>query len=79
MITLYKNIRKRRRELDITQAELAEAVGYTDKSMISLIEHGKIDLPISKLMAIAEVLGVPAGDLIGEDGIAPGEDPNGKA
>ena len=68
MLSLYKNIKARRKQLNITQSELAEAVGYTDKAMISMIEHGKIDLPYSKIVAIAKALSVSPGDLLGDDG-----------
>ena len=48
MIDLYKNIKKRRQELKISQSKLAELVGYTNRSSIAKIEAGKIDLPQSK-------------------------------
>ena len=34
-----------------------------------MIEHGKIDLPISKIIAIAKALGTTPGELLGDDGI----------
>ena len=40
MLQLYINIKNRRRELNMTQDELAEKVGYNGKSMISRIERG---------------------------------------
>lgn len=51
MLQLYKNIKNRRKELGMTQSELAKKLGYTDKSMISKIENGSIDLPQSKIIA----------------------------
>ena len=65
MLQIYKNIKKRRKELDMTQTELAKKLGYTDKSMISKIENGLIDLPQSKIMAFADALSIPPGDLMG--------------
>ena len=53
MLQLYKNIKNRRKELGMTQSELAKKLGYTDKSMISKIENGAIDLPQSKIIAFA--------------------------
>lgn len=53
---LYENIKKRREALNMTQAELAELVGYSDKSMISRVENGLIDLSQTKIMAFAEAL-----------------------
>ena len=56
MIDLYKNIKKRRQELKISQSKLAELVGYTNRSSIAKIEAGKIDLPQSKIVEIAKAL-----------------------
>jgi len=67
MLELYKNIKKRRQELGLSQAELAKMVGYTDRSTIARIEAGKIDLPQSKILAIAKALDVAPGELMGWD------------
>ncbi len=67
MIDLYRNIKKRRLEIGMTQAELAEAVGYADKTMISKIERGVVDLTQSKIMAIAEALKTTTRELMGWD------------
>ena len=68
MLQLYKNIKARRNELSMTQIDLAEKLGYADKSMISKIEKGLVDLPQSKILAFAEVLKVTPGELMGLDG-----------
>lgn len=68
MLQLYKNIKKRRIELNMTQSDLAEKMGYADKSMIAKIEKGLIDLPQSKIIAFSKVLNTSAGDLMGLDG-----------
>lgn len=68
MLQLYKNIKARRNELNMTQIDLAEKLGYADKSMISKIEKGLVDLPQSKILAFAEVLKVTPGELMGLDG-----------
>ena len=67
MLDLYKNIRNRRKELGLTQTELAHRLGYSDKSMIAKIEGGKVDLPQSKIMAFAEALHTSASALMGWD------------
>jgi len=67
MLELYKNIKKRRNELQMTQSELAEKMGYADKSMISRIEKGEIDLQQSKILAFAKILNMHPGDLMGYD------------
>lgn len=65
MIDLYKNIKKRRQELKMSQSKLAELVGYTNRSSIAKIEAGKIDLPQSKIVEIAQALQTTSGDLMG--------------
>ena len=62
---LYENIKKRRLELNMSQQDLAEAVGYKGKSMISQVENGQIDLPITMVKKFAEALKIDAGDLMG--------------
>lgn len=65
MIALYTNIKNRRKALGMTQAQLAEAAGYADKTMISKIEKGLIDLTQSKILAIADALRTTPKDLMG--------------
>ena len=67
MLQLYKNIKSRRIELKMTQSELAQKLGYADKSMIAKIEKGIVDLPQSKIIAVADALNVAPGDLMGWD------------
>lgn len=68
MLQLYKNIKSRRNELNMTQTDLAEKLGYADKSMIAKIEKGSVDLPQSKILAFAEALQMTPGELMGLDG-----------
>lgn len=42
MLELYKNIKKFRQLNDWSQDELAKKIGYTDRSIITKIEQGKI-------------------------------------
>lgn len=65
MLDLYRNIKKRRNELGLTQSELAKRMGYADKSMIAKIENGKVDLQQSKIVAFAKALNTTPGDLMG--------------
>ena len=64
---LYENIKKYRKNAGMTQQELAEAVGYSDKSMIAKIEKGSIDLSESKIMQFAEVLHTTPQELMGRN------------
>lgn len=66
MLEVYKNIKKRRKELGLSQEELAKKTGYTNRSSIAKIENGEVDIPQSKILAFAKVLQIPAGDLMGE-------------
>lgn len=69
MLKLYENIKNRRLELGLTQSQLAEKLGYADKSMIAKIEKGQVDLPQSKIVAFAEALYMEPSELMGFDGI----------
>ena len=62
---LYHNIKTLRQKLGLTQTQLAERLGYRDKSMIAKIEKGTVDLPQSKILSFADVLGVTPSELMG--------------
>ena len=65
MEELYKNIRKRRLELGMTQSELAKAAGYENRSSIARIERGDTNIPQSKVIDIARALKVAPSYLMG--------------
>ena len=67
MLELYKNIKRRRQQLKMTQTDLALKMGYADKSMIAKIEKGNVDLPQSKFLAFANALETTPGELMGWD------------
>ena len=67
MLKLYENIKKYRKALGLTQTELAELVGYTDGSMITKIESGKVDLSRNKVYDFAEALETTPAILMGLD------------
>ena len=64
-LKLYSNIKKYRLMRKLSQDTLADLMGYSDKSMISKIEKGKVDLGIKKIMEFANVLKVPPDVLLG--------------
>lgn len=66
MLELYKNIRKRRIELDMTQEELAKKTNYSSKSAIARIEKGDIDLTVTKIKNFAQALRTTPSELMGE-------------
>ena len=65
MSTIGQNILRLRKELGMTQEELAKKMGYTSKSSINKIEMGKSDIPQSKIAKFAEVLGTTPAYLMG--------------
>ncbi len=62
---LYENIKRRRLELNMSQDTLAQLSGYSNRSAIARIENGEIDLPQSKIVAIAEALKTTPAMLMG--------------
>lgn len=79
MPTIYEKIKQRRIELGLTVEELANKMGYKDKSSISKIENGKADIPTSKVIAFARALETTTAYLLGvEDNsssVPPGYEP----
>ena len=57
MKTMYERIRDLRMERNMSQDDLAKAMGYRDRSMITKIEGGKVDISQKKIVAFAKVLG----------------------
>ena len=65
MEELYKNIKRLRIERGLSQQELADSTGYTDRSSIAKIERGQVDLSLTKIKTFAQVLRVTPGELMG--------------
>ena len=58
-------IKKKRKELGMSQTDLALAIGYTDKSIISRIENGKVrDIPLTKAVLLSRVLKIEIQELV---------------
>lgn len=72
MLDLYVNIKNRRKELHMTQTELAHKVGYNGKSSIASVESGKVNLPQSKILQFAKALDVTPQELMGWTSDDPG-------
>ncbi len=62
---IYKRIKKLRIELNMSQEELAKKTGYTDRTSISKIESGRVDLTHSKVIEFAKALKVTPSYLMG--------------
>lgn len=75
MSTVGQNIAFIRKSLGWTQEELALKMGYKSKSTINKIELGINDIPQSKIVKFAEVLGTTPAVLMGwmEKDISPEE------
>lgn len=58
-------IKTRRKELNITQEELAKMTGYTTRSTINKIEQGINDMPLSKVSVFAKALNTTPSYLMG--------------
>jgi transcriptional regulator with XRE-family HTH domain len=56
-MTAGDKIKQRRLELGWSLRELAKRMGYANQSTISRIESGEIDIPQSKVVKFAEVMG----------------------
>ena len=65
MLELYRRIKRRREELNMTQDALAKKVGYKSRTSIHKIELGMTDLPQSKIMEIADALSTTPEFLMG--------------
>ena len=55
-MNLYQRIKARREELEMSQEELAQMLGYKSRSSINKIEKGETDIPQSKIKAFADAL-----------------------
>lgn len=67
MLELYKRIKSRREELEMSQDELAKKLGYRSRSSINKIEKGENDIPQSKIVAFAQALNTTPEYLMGWD------------
>ena len=65
MANIYERIRDLRIKRGMTQDDLAKAMGYKDRSMITKIESGKVDISKKKIEKFAEILGTTAPYLMG--------------
>lgn len=64
-MTMYERIRDLRVRKGISQQTLAHLAGYRDRSSIAKIESGVVDLPQSKIILFAQILGVSPAELMG--------------
>ena len=65
LMNLYERIRQLRISAGMSQDDLAHAMGYKDRSMITKIESGKVDISQKKIIAFARVLNTTPAYLMG--------------
>lgn len=66
-MSIGQKIKEKRIERGWSQRELANRMGYGNNSTIARIEAGKVDIPQSRIVQFAEVLGVSVAYLMGWD------------
>lgn len=64
-MTIYERIRQLRISAGMSQDELARTMGYKDRSMITKIESGKVDISQKKIMTFAQALNTTPSYLMG--------------
>ena len=74
-MTMGERIRKARLEKGLSQAELAELLGYKSRSSINKIEVEGRDIPRSSIVKFAQVLGVTPSYLMGWEDESSEKDP----
>ena len=67
-------IKSLRENNELSQSQLAELVGYKDKTSIAKIEAGKVDLHQSKILAFSKALNVTPSFLLNLDSDKPESD-----
>ena len=65
LLNFAHKIKERRRELGMSQEELSRKCGYTDRSTMSRIEQGIVDVNQSKIVVIARALNTTPSYLLG--------------
>lgn len=64
-VEIGARIKLKRKQQHMTQAALAEKLGYTSRTSIAKIEAGEVDLPQSKVKQFAAALNVSPAYLMG--------------
>ena len=71
-MTIGERIRFKRNEFGLSQSELAEKAGYSDKTAISKLENAGDDISMKQIKRVAKALGINSSILLGwKDGENP--------
>ncbi|WP_343555595.1 helix-turn-helix transcriptional regulator [Sphingobacterium sp.] len=65
--TIGKNLKKRRKELGLSQEQVADKIPKMDRSKISDLENGKEDFVFSKLLSLCDALDFTVLDVLKKD------------
>ena len=64
-MTIADRIRIKRTELGLSQTELADIAGYSDKTAVSKLEHSGDDISMKQIKRVAKALGTTSAVLLG--------------
>lgn len=64
-MTIGDRIKARRKQLQWSQRDLAAKMNYSHHSTVARIEAGQVDIPQSRIIQFAQVLGVSVAFLMG--------------
>ena len=64
-MTIGERIRDRRKELGMTQEELAKSCGYSGRSCVNKLELSRKNVPLSRIEDIAKALQINPAKLCG--------------
>lgn len=64
IMTIVNIVRERRKELNLTQTELAEKTGLT-QTYLSMLENGKFEPTAQTIIRLAAVLTISTDELLG--------------
>ena len=67
MITVGQRIKERRKELLMTQTDLAKRIGVSSKAAVSRVENGREDLTTDRVRKYAKALNCTPAYLMGWD------------
>ena len=56
-------LREKRQIAELTQDQVASALGYSERQFISRIENGRVSLPIEKIPLLADLLKISVHEL----------------
>jgi hypothetical protein len=62
--TIAEFIEQRQIELELSDGQVAEQLGYDNPNVVKMIKSGQIRMPVTKVLALAEMLDSEPGELM---------------